>query len=230
VLEEGDKGWVRLHITSDVPFLDILETAGQPPLPPYIKRDKSDALACADDRDRYQTVFARDRGAVAAPTAGLHFSEDTIRDLRQAGIEQTAVTLHVGLGTFRPVSVDRVEDHVMEAERYVVGEEAAPRIQAVHESSNRVVAVGSTVVRTLETVMAEHGKMVPASGRSGLFIRPPYTPLVVDAMLTNFHLPQSTLLMMVCALAGYDLTMRAYREAVEREYRFYSYGDCMLIL
>ena len=169
-------------------------------------------------------------------TVGTHphyakdFTPELLAECERRGVGRTAVTLHVGLGTFKPVKVEAVEDHRMESERYEVSEESARRIAAVDRARHRVVAVGSTTVRTLESVAAEHGAVVGCGGRTELFIRPPYAFHVVDAMLTNFHLPRSTLIMMVCALAGHELVMRAYAEAVREKYRFYSYGDCMLIV
>ena len=182
------------------------------------------------DTERYQTVYAKFPGAVAAPTAGLHFTDAVFQALEKKGVRRAAVTLHVGLGTFRPVDAENVDDHRMEAERYIVPEETAAAIRDCRARGGRVVAVGSTSVRTLETVAAEHGEVVACSGRSSLFIRPPYEFKVVDAMLTNFHLPRSTLVMMVSALATRELILKAYAEAVRERYRFFSYGDCMLIL
>jgi S-adenosylmethionine:tRNA ribosyltransferase-isomerase len=228
LLSDGAKGRATIRIESKRPWLEVLEEIGIPPLPPYVKRSAvSDQRS---DKERYQTVYAKHPGAVAAPTAGLHFTDEIFQTLEKQGVEKAEVTLHVGLGTFRPVDAENVEDHRMEPERYTVPEETAKRIEETRNAGGRVVAVGSTSVRTLETVVAEHGRVVPCSGRSSLFIYPPYPFKVVDAMLTNFHLPKSTLIMMICALAGRDLILRAYEEAVKEKYRFYSYGDCMLIL
>ncbi|MCA1810067.1 MAG: tRNA preQ1(34) S-adenosylmethionine ribosyltransferase-isomerase QueA [Kiritimatiellia bacterium] len=225
---DGDRLRVRLQYRGVL--LDLLERVGRTPLPPYIRRDPA-AGPVAADRDRYQTVYARVPGAVAAPTAGLHFTGELLERLELAGVARTTVTLHVGPGTFRPVTVEDVAGHRMDAERYIVPEAAACAISATRARAGRVVAVGSTVVRTLETVAAgNQGAVVAGEGRSRLFIRPPYDFQVVDAMLTNFHLPRSTLLMMVSALAGLDLTRAAYAAAVTEGYRFYSYGDCMLIV
>lgn len=237
-------GRIELALQADEPLEQVLDTHGVPPLPPYIRRERDGEpgqLAC--DRERYQTVYARHAGAVAAPTAGLHFSEAMLDALRARGVRTAMITLHVGLGTFRPVKTEVVEEHSMESERYVVSPEAAAVIRDARAVGGRVVAVGSTSVRTLETVFREHGEIVPGEGRSALFIKPPQAFGVVDAMLTNFHLPRSTLLMMVSALAGWrargasagplegrDLVLDAYHEAIRAEYRFYSYGDCMLIL
>jgi S-adenosylmethionine:tRNA ribosyltransferase-isomerase len=182
------------------------------------------------DRERYQTIYARVPGAIAAPTAGLHLTADLLDGCREKGVHVARVTLHVGPGTFQPVKTERVEDHQMEVERYEIPEDTAALIERVQLDGGRVVAVGSTVVRALETAGEAGGRVESGPGRSCLFITPPYEFRVVDALLTNFHLPCSTLLMMVTALAGRDLVRRAYAEAVAREYRFYSYGDCMLIV
>jgi S-adenosylmethionine:tRNA ribosyltransferase-isomerase len=183
------------------------------------------------DTTRYQTVFARTVGAVAAPTAGLHLTNELLTGLAQHGIGHTFITLHVGPGTFRPVKSEHVENHVMDAERYEISADSAQAIAECRARGGRVVAVGSTTVRTLESVAAQNdGNIVADTGNSELFIRPPYDFKVVDAMLTNFHLPKSTLLMMVAALAGREYILDAYKEAVRSCYRFFSYGDCMLIL
>lgn len=236
LLSDGKKGRATIKIESERPWLDVLEEIGLPPLPPYIKRSEiNDQKA---DAERYQTVYAKHPGAVAAPTAGLHFTDEMFQTLEMQGVTKAEITLHVGLGTFRPVDVENVEDHRMEAERYTVPADTAERIVETKARNGRIVAVGSTTVRTLETVAVQHGRVIPCSGRSNLFIYPPYFFRVVDAMLTNFHLPKSTLIMMVCALAaqrgspeaGRELILRAYKEAIVHQYRFYSYGDCMLIL
>jgi S-adenosylmethionine:tRNA ribosyltransferase-isomerase len=192
---------------------------GAAPLPPYIKRA---AQPLAADRERYQTVFARAPGAVAAPTAGLHFTADMLGQLQAAGIGHAFITLHVGIGTFRPVKVENIEDHKMHAERFSISAEAAA---AIH-GAGRVVAVGTTVVRTLESC----GNVEARSGATDIFIRPPYRFRHVDVLLTNFHLPRSTLLMLVSAFASRELILKAYDQAVRARYRFFSYGDCMLIL
>ena len=231
LIEDGERGRCRLRIRSERPLVDILEEEGEPPLPPYIQRNEdSDPAAGAQDRERYQTVFASSPGAVAAPTAGLHFTSELLKELADRGIPQARLTLHVGIGTFRPVTADRVEDHRMEAERYEVSAETADAINRTRAAGGRVVAVGSTSVRTLETVVDEDGTVHPGTGRTSLFIVPPYRFKGVDAMLTNFHLPCSTLLMMVSALAGRERVLGAYRQAVMEKYRFFSYGDCMLIV
>ena len=185
-------------------------------LPPYMHREDRE-----DDKERYQTVFAREEGSIAAPTAGLHFTPEVL-----AAIPHTFVTLHVGVGTFQPVKVDRVEEHVMHSERYFLSEESAAKIRA----AKRVLAVGTTATRVLESIAAKHGEIIAEQGETNIFIHPPYQLRAVNALLTNFHLPKSTLLMLVSALAGKDLIFRAYEEAIRERYRFYSYGDCMLIL
>jgi S-adenosylmethionine:tRNA ribosyltransferase-isomerase len=203
-----------------------IDAIGHVPLPPYVKR--ADRAA---DRDRYQTIFARARGSVAAPTAGLHFTPALVAALQQRGIEFAEITLHVGYGTFQPVRVERVEDHHLETERYEIDAEAAQRIENARRAARRVIAVGTTTTRTLEAVAAAHdGTIVPAQGASDLFIYPGFEFRVVGGLLTNFHLPRSSLLMLVAALAGRERVLGAYAEAIAVGYRFYSYGDAMLIL
>lgn len=244
VLRYGAEGQVVLRFTTREPFLDYLATFGHTPLPPYIKRVSSDQCPVnggdetringhrspVTDRERYQTIYAQTPGAVAAPTAGLHFTPEMFAKLEALGVSRAELTLHVGIGTFRPVKVERVQDHVMHEERYEVSAAAAEAVQRTRAGGGRIVAVGSTTVRTLESVARDHGSVVAAGGRTDIFIYPPYTFRAVDLMLTNFHLPQSTLLMMVCALAGQEFVMQAYAEAVREKYRFFSYGDCMLIV
>jgi S-adenosylmethionine:tRNA ribosyltransferase-isomerase len=204
-------------------FFAALERLGHAPLPPYIDRPDRPA-----DRERYQTVYARERGSVAAPTAGLHFTPEILEALRARGVETTEVTLHVGLGTFQPVHVERVEDHRLHGESYRISQPAAQQIEAARRESRRIVAVGTTAVRTLEHA-AQAGDVRAGSGEAGLFIYPGYHFRVVGALLTNFHLPRSTLLMLVCAFGGRERVLAAYRHAVAARYRFYSYGDCMLL-
>jgi len=204
-------------------LMDLLKNLGHMPLPPYITREDTDS-----DRRRYQTVFAETPGAVAAPTAGLHFDQALLDQLKERGIESTTVTLHVGAGTFQPVRVDNIEDHHMHSEWLSVPASACEAIAATRARGGRVIAVGTTAVRSLETA-AQSGELAPFSGDSQIFIYPPYQFRVVDAMITNFHLPESTLLMLVSAFAGQENTLAAYRHAVEQEYRFFSYGDAMLI-
>lgn len=209
-----------------------LERHGHVPLPPYVRRPRVPGADARDglDRERYQTVFAREPGAVAAPTAGLHFSARLLERLAARGVERTFVTLHVGPGTFRPVKTERVEEHVMHSERYVLGADAARAVAAARARRGRVVAVGTTSVRVLESRAGEDGRVEPGAGATDLFLVPGARFRAVDALLTNFHLPRSTLLMLVCAFAGRERVLELYREAVERRYRFYSYGDAMLLL
>jgi len=213
----------ELRMLGDEPVAALLERHGHMPLPPYITR--ADAAA---DRERYQTVYARAPGAVAAPTAGLHFDEAMLGDLRAQGIESAFVTLHVGAGTFQPLRVDDLREHRMHAEWLSVSEQTCTQIEAARARGGRVIAVGTTVARSLESAAAG-GALRPYSGETRLFIYPGYRFRVIDALLTNFHLPESTLLMLVCAFAGYDAVMQAYRHAVREHYRFFSYGDAMFI-
>jgi S-adenosylmethionine:tRNA ribosyltransferase-isomerase len=202
-----------------------LERYGRIPLPPYLERDEE-----PEDRERYQTVFARVPGSVAAPTAGLHFTPELLEQIARAGVEVTRVTLHVGPGTFRPMEADRVEDHVMHAERWEIPPEAADAVARTRARGGRVWAVGTTVVRTLESSADKDRTVRAGSGETRLFLHPGVPIRVVDGLVTNFHLPRSTLLMLVAAMAGYERTMEAYAQAVREAYRFYSYGDAMLIL
>ncbi|MEJ7589983.1 MAG: tRNA preQ1(34) S-adenosylmethionine ribosyltransferase-isomerase QueA [Planctomycetaceae bacterium] len=205
--------------------LDILAEYGSLPLPPYMGRK----LADADDQIRYQTAYASQPGAVAAPTAGLHFSPELLQTCRDRGVNSAEVTLHVGIGTFRPVTTDRLSEHRMHDEWCRLPSDACHAIAETKSTGHRVLAVGTTTVRTLESAYAACGRTAPWDGRTQLFIRPGYQFQVIDRLLTNFHLPGSTLLVLVAALAGYELTMEAYRKAIEARYRFYSYGDAMLI-
>lgn len=204
-------------------LLDYLERVGHMPLPPYIVREDE-----AQDSERYQTVYAQRTGAVAAPTAGLHFDDALLNILRERGIEQAFVTLHVGAGTFQPVRAEKIQDHYMHAEQFEVSEEVCRRIAETRARDGRVIAVGTTVVRSLETAAAG-GELQPFKGETNLFITPGYRFRCIDALITNFHLPRSSLLMLVCAFGGYERIIRAYRYAVWRRYRFFSYGDAMLI-
>lgn len=229
---DGHNWRVRLE-TERGSIDDLIQRFGRMPLPPYIERPDPESSSgrelAAQDRERYQTIFARRPGAVAAPTAGLHFTQESIETLARAGVQQTRVTLHVGPGTFQPVRADRVEDHVMHEERYQIGDEAARLVRQTRERGGRVVAVGTTVARTLEHVAARHGEVRAADDASGLFIYPGFEFRVIDALLTNFHLPRSTLLMLVSAFAGRQRVLAAYDQAISRGYRFYSYGDAMLV-
>jgi S-adenosylmethionine:tRNA ribosyltransferase-isomerase len=214
----------RICFDSVQDFWGMLDRFGHVPLPPYIAREDR-----ASDRDRYQTVYARERGSVAAPTAGLHFTPEVLARLKEKGIETAEITLHVGLGTFQPVRTERVEEHKLHGEVYEITPEAAATINRALEEKRRVVAIGTTTVRTLEYAAKASGRIQPGSGEAELFIYPGFQFRVVGALLTNFHLPQSTLLMLVCAFGERDHVLAAYRHAVEQRYRFYSYGDCMLV-
>lgn len=224
VIEEGDLGRRTLQFEYEGIFQELLDRLGHMPLPPYIKEQ-------LEDRSRYQTVYARAEGSAAAPTAGLHFTEELLASIRKRGVFVETVTLHVGLGTFRPVSVSNVEAHQMHEEYYELPQETADRINEAKREGRRVIAVGTTSCRTLETAAAQFapGKLQAVSGWTNIFIYPGYSFQVVDALLTNFHLPKSTLVMMVSALASREHIMRAYQEAIEREYRFFSFGDAMFI-
>ena len=223
-------GRVVARLYAERLLADVLEEHGRVPVPPYIRRASGDARGTLD-HERYQTVFASERGAVAAPTAGLHFTPELLATLQQQGVEHAFVTLHVGPGTFQPVQTETLDEHRMESERFIVPEETAVAVEACRKRCGRVVAVGSTSVRTLESVAAAHvGNIVASCGRTEIFIRPPYTFRAVDALLTNFHLPRSTLLAMVSAFAGREQILVAYQEAAAQRYRFFSYGDCMLIV
>ena len=232
VVERGEAGLVQVRLEHEGDLVEVLEQVGLTPLPPYLGRPAQEQSPEAEraDRTRYQTVYARAPGAVAAPTAGLHFDEALLERLCAAGVALARLTLHVGLGTFRPVTVERVEEHVMHAEHYTVSTEAAAAINACRAAGGRCLAVGTTVTRTLETVADEAGQVGPGEGWSDLFLYPGYRFRVVDRLLTNFHLPRSTLLMLLAALAGRELVLAAYEAAVQERYRFYSYGDCMLVL
>jgi len=214
-----------VRLESDAPLGEAIERHGHVPLPPYIQR--ADAV---EDLERYQTVYARESGSVAAPTAGLHFTPELLASLAARGISRAEVVLHVGAGTFKPVEVDDPAQHMMHEEWYSVPAEAARTINERRASGGKVWAVGTTTVRTLESAADDQGTIQPGEGETRIFIRPPYRFRAVDRLITNFHLPRSTLIMLVAAFAGYELTMRAYREAVERGYRFYSYGDAMAVL
>ena len=225
----GDDGRAKIHF-HDIPSVDsLLQERGKMPLPPYIRRDKGDHRASMD-RERYQTVFALKAGAVAAPTAGLHFTEELITGLTQAGVSLLHVTLHVGHGTFRPVKTKDIRKHVLGEERFSVDPDAAEAINRAKRDGRRVIAVGTTVVRTLESVGGARSEIIPGEGKTDLFITPGFRFNVISGMITNFHLPRSSLLFLVSALAGGDLIKKAYQHAVEEKYRFYSYGDAMLIL
>ena len=215
----------RVRLEGEGDPWDLVERHGEIPLPPYIRRPGN-----AEDRERYQTVYARERGSVAAPTAGLHFTTGLIEQIEARGVSVVPVTLHVGLGTFRPVDAERVEDHRMHSEWYELPKASARVLNRARDARRRVWAVGTTSARTLETAAAADGSFEGSGGWTDLFIHPPYPFKAVDGLLTNFHLPRSSLLMLVAALAGRDRVMHAYHHAVEQRYRFYSYGDAMLVV
>jgi S-adenosylmethionine:tRNA ribosyltransferase-isomerase len=225
VLEVTDRRTRIVRLESELPLDEAIERHGHVPLPPYIERADS-----ASDSERYQTVFARDSGSVAAPTAGLHFTPELLARLESRGVARAEVLLHVGAGTFKPVEVEDPARHVMHEEWYSVSDETARTINQRRRAGGAVWAVGTTSVRTIESAAAEDGFVRAGEGDTRIFIRPPYHFRVVDRIITNFHLPRSTLIMLVAAFAGYDLTMRAYEEAVATGYRFYSYGDAMAII
>ena len=219
-IDEGGMRTVRFEYEGV--FEGILDELGEMPLPPYIHER-------LEDRERYQTVYAREEGSAAAPTAGLHFTPELLERIRQKGVDVVPVLLHVGLGTFRPVKEERIEDHEMHTEHWEITPDAAARINAARAGGHRIVCVGTTSVRTLESAASEDGTVLPGSGETSIFIYPGYRYRAVDALITNFHLPGSTLLMLVSAFMGRENALNAYREAVEREYRFFSFGDAMLI-
>jgi len=225
ILEVTERRTRVVRLDSTLPLDEAIERYGHIPLPPYIERPDA-----PEDAERYQTVFARESGSVAAPTAGLHFTDELLATIAARGVARAEVLLHVGAGTFKPVEVDDPAEHVMHEEWYSVSAEAARTINERRAAGGRVWAVGTTSVRTLESAASDDGTIRAGEGDTRIFIRPPYTFRAVDRIVTNFHLPRSTLMMLVAAFAGYDLTMRAYRTAVEAGYRFYSYGDAMVVL
>lgn len=225
---EDDGEWLA-ELIYDGDLFDILHEVGNIPLPPYIERKLQTEELKQFDMNRYQTVYAKDEGSVAAPTAGLHFTEEILNKLKNKGVDIVYVTLNVGLGTFRPVKCENILDHKMHSETFEITEEAAEKINKAKAEGKKIVAVGTTTVRTLETAYKKYGCIKACHDHSELFIYPPYEFKVIDNLLTNFHLPKSTLLMLVSALAGKDFIFKAYQEAIEQKYRFFSYGDCMLI-
>lgn len=214
-----------VRLVTPLPELEALERFGHVPLPPYVRRPDE-----AFDADRYQTVFAREKGSVAAPTAGLHFTPQLLARIADRGVGRAELVLHVGAGTFKPVEVDDPAEHVMHEEWFRLEEETAAHLSSARTAGGRVVAVGTTSLRTLESRVREDGSYQPGEGETRIFIRPPHRVRGADALLTNFHLPRSTLIMLVAAMAGYELTMHAYQQAIHEGYRFYSYGDAMLIV
>jgi len=224
VIARGTFGERRVRFSPVPDFFQRVERTGHVPLPPYVTREDR-----ASDRDRYQTVYARERGSVAAPTAGLHFTPEILERIDKSGVQIAEITLHVGLGTFQPVRVEKVEEHRLHREDYEISAEAAEKINRALDEKRRIVAIGTTTVRTLEFSARQSGRVKAARGEADLFIYPGFQFRVVGAMLTNFHLPQSTLLMLVCAFGGREQVLASYRHAVEHKYRFYSYGDCMFV-
>lgn len=238
---EFGRGMLRAEITAIFPdgrralrfagaenFDALLDRIGNTPLPPYIKREYDEEVRL--DEPRYQTIYASERGAIAAPTAGLHFTERVMSELGMRGVEVIEITHHVGAATFQPVRVEAIEEHQIEAESYEISHEAAARINAAKAAGKRVIAVGTTTTRALESAVNEHGEIRAGQGSTELYIHPGHSFRAVDALITNFHLPQSSLLILVSSLAGRELILAAYRHAVEKGYRFYSYGDCMFIV
>ncbi|MDU1176469.1 MAG: tRNA preQ1(34) S-adenosylmethionine ribosyltransferase-isomerase QueA [Peptoniphilus harei] len=222
VVDISEDGSRFLKFEYDGIFEEILDELGEMPLPPYITEK-------LEDKNRYQTVYAREEGSAAAPTAGLHFTKNLLQKIKDKGIEICYITLHVGLGTFRPVKVENVDEHEMHSEFYVMTKEVADKINAAKDRGNRVIAVGTTSVRTVESIADDNGRVCEKSGFTNIFIYPPYKFKCVDALITNFHLPESTLLMLVSSLSSREIILKAYEEAVKERYRFFSFGDAMFI-
>jgi len=219
----AEEGLRVVSFNSEKPFAEMLPKLGKVPLPPYINKE-------VDDPDLYQTIYAREEGSAAAPTAGFHFTDATFKKLSEIGVETASITLHIGPGTFQPVKADDIRDHVMHKEYFRIDQDTADRLNLARKNGGRIIAVGTTACRVLETVADSNGIIHPAERSTGLYIYPGFKFNAVDVMLTNFHLPRSSLLMLVSALAGHGLIMRAYEKAVAEQYRFFSFGDCMLIL
>jgi len=224
-VKEAKDGKGKISFSGQGEVMEILLKIGHMPLPPYIKREDEPL-----DKDRYQTIFAERDGSIAAPTAGLHLTHSLLQSLRDQGVETTWITLHIGTGTFVPVKVKNIEDHSMEAEWIEISEQTVKKIDETKQREGRVITVGTTSTKALESFSDTEGRVKPGKNLSSLFIYPPYHFRVIDGLITNFHLPKSTLVMLVSAFAGKDLLMKAYGEAIERKYRFYSYGDAMLII
>ena len=224
-VKEVNDGRGKICFSGQDEVMEILQNIGHIPLPPYIKREDEPL-----DKDRYQTIFAERDGSIAAPTAGLHFNHSLLESLKDEGVNTALITLHIGIGTFAPLKVKNIEDHTMGAEWIEISEEAAKEIEETKKRGGRVIAVGTTTTKALESFSDNDGRVKPGENLSSLFIYPPYGFRVIDGLITNFHLPKSTLIMLTSAFAGKDLLMKAYREAVDKKYRFYSYGDAMLIL
>ena len=226
VLEKSEEGRVFVRFEADGDFDELLEKHGKTPLPPYIKRDDDEF---DKDRERYQTVFAREKGAIAAPTAGLHFTPQVLEEIKNRGGEIAEITLHVGYGTFEPVRVQDLSEHKVLPENYEISAETAEILNQAKAENRRIIAIGTTTTRTLETTISRHGKFIAERNLADLTITPGYKFKAISALLTNFHLPQSSLLVLVSTFGGHELIMEAYKHAVHEKYRFYSYGDCMLI-
>ena len=224
-IEEVKDGKGKVRFSYQGELTEVLRKIGHIPLPPYIKR-RDEPL----DRERYQTIFAESDGSIAAPTAGLHFTHPLLQSLKEKGVRTTMITLHIGIGTFGPVKTRDIEDHTMETEWVEISEETARKIKTTKAGGGRIISVGTTTTRALESFSDGYGGVKPGRGMTSLFIYPPYRFRVIDGLVTNFHLPKSTLIILVSAFAGKDLLMKAYQEAIHREYQFYSYGDAMLIL
>ena len=223
VTAEKEDGIRMIEFHYDGIFIEILESLGETPLPPYIKEK-------LDDPDRYQTVYAKENGSAAAPTAGLHWTKELLQKVQDKGIKLVYLTLHVGLGTFRPVEEDNIDDHKMHSEFYRLDEDAAKTLNEVRQNGGRIIATGTTSIRTLETIGSKFdGEIKPDSGWTDIFIKPGYQWKVVDAFITNFHLPKSTLVMLVAAFTGRDMILKAYQHAIDEKYRFFSFGDAMFI-
>lgn len=220
IVEDGNR---LIRFIYDGIFEEILDELGQMPLPPYITHK-------LQDKNRYQTVYAKHDGSAAAPTAGLHFTNELLERIKNMGVEIATVTLHVGLGTFRPVKVENIQEHHMHSEFYMISQESADKINVAKEKGGRIICVGTTSCRTIESAASEDGKLAACSGRTEIFIYPGYTFKILDALITNFHLPESTLLMLVSALAGRENVLEAYKAAIKEKYRFFSFGDAMLII
>jgi S-adenosylmethionine:tRNA ribosyltransferase-isomerase len=224
-VKEVKDGKGKICFSGQSEVIEILQKIGHIPLPPYIKREDEPL-----DKDRYQTIFAERDGSIAAPTAGLHFTHSLLQTLKDQGVSTTSITLHIGIGTFAPVKVKNIEDHTMGAEWIEISEETVREIEETKQGGGRIIAVGTTTTKVLESFSDKEGRIKPGKSFSSLFIYPPYRFRIIDGLITNFHLPKSTLIMLVSAFAGKDLLMKAYREAIDRKYRFYSYGDAMLII
>jgi len=228
VLEKTEEGRVFVRFEAKGNFDELLEEIGKTPLPPYIRREEPSSFD--KDRERYQTVFAKQKGAIAAPTAGLHFTPQILEEINSSGVRIAEITLHVGYGTFEPVRVNDLSEHKVLPESYEISDETAETLNQAKTENRRIIAIGTTTTRTLETAISKHGKFIAEKNLTDLTITPGYKFKAIDGLLTNFHLPQSSLLVLVSTFGGYELIMESYKHAVAEKYRFYSYGDCMLII